>query len=72
MSKADKFLKKLQNGTISAKELETLLKQLGWSISNQKGSHVSWKYKDKRVTVATHGKEVPAYQIKQIKKALEE
>ena len=72
MSKADKLLTKLRNGSISAKELRTLLGQLGWILARQKGSHEQWLKNDKLITLATHSKEVKPYQMKQVLKALEE
>jgi predicted RNA binding protein YcfA (HicA-like mRNA interferase family) len=39
MSKTEKLLAKLKNGTISAQELRTLLGQLGWILARQKGFH---------------------------------
>ncbi len=72
MSKADKLLEKLRNGTISAREVRTLLGQLGWSLARQKGSHEQWLKNGKVLTLATHSKEVKPYQLKQIAKALEE
>lgn len=71
MSKIEKLLEKLKNETISASEVRTLLKKLGWALRNKVGSHEHWSLNDKRITIATHGKEIPFYQIRQIKKELE-
>lgn len=72
MSKTDKLLAKLQNGTISAHELRTLLGHLGWVLARQKGSHEQWLKNGKVITLATHSKDLKPYQIKQVPKALEE
>jgi predicted RNA binding protein YcfA (HicA-like mRNA interferase family) len=73
MSKTEKLLAKLVNGTISAAEAKTLLGQLGWlQAKSSGGSHEQWKKNGKVLTIATHTKELKPYQIKQIAKALEE
>ncbi len=72
MSKTDKLLEKLKNGTISAQELRTLLGKLGWILARQKGSHEQWLKNGKVITLATHSKDLKPYQIKQVSKALEE
>lgn len=72
MSKADKLLAKLRNGTISAQEVRTLLGQLGWVLARQKGSHEQWLKNGRVLTLATHSKELKPYQIKQVLKAMEE
>ena len=70
MSRTDKLLKKLQNGTISADELRTLLGQLGWLCPRQKGSHQHWRKNGQVITLATHSKDLKPYQIKQVRVAL--
>jgi predicted RNA binding protein YcfA (HicA-like mRNA interferase family) len=70
MSKLTKLKEKLNNGTISAAEMRTLLKKLGWELRNQVGSHEHWVLGEKRITIATHCKDLPKYQIKQIQEAL--
>jgi len=72
MSKTEKLLTKLKNGSISAKELRTLLGQLGWALARQKGSHEQWLKNGKLITLATHSKDLKPYQMKQVLKALEE
>jgi len=72
MSKTEKLLTKLKNGSISASELRTLLGKLGWELRNQVGSHEQWVCDDKRFTIATHGKDLPPYQVKMIRKILED
>lgn len=72
MSKTEKLLAKLKNGTISAQELRTLLGQLGWTLARQKGSHEQWLKNGNVITLATHSNELKPYQTKQVSKALEE
>ena len=73
MSKTDKLLEKLANGSISAAEARTLLGRLGWALAKSSGgSHEQWKKNGKVLTIATHTKELKRYQISQIAKALEE
>jgi predicted RNA binding protein YcfA (HicA-like mRNA interferase family) len=71
MSKIDKLLKKLNNETISADELRTLLKQLGWVLDRTRGSHEIWVKESKTYVLATHKKELKPYLIKQAKVTLE-
>lgn len=71
MSKSDKLIQKLKNRTIKASEARTLLKQSGWKIKNQVGSHEQWVSGNKRLTIATHTKEIKPYLMKQIEEALE-
>ena len=71
MSKIDKLLDKLINETISAKELRTLLKMKSFYLARTTGSHEHWRGLGSEViTLATHSKEVPRYQIKQVKKII--
>jgi predicted RNA binding protein YcfA (HicA-like mRNA interferase family) len=71
MSKTDKFLAKLKNGTISAAEARTLLNKMGWSSIRTKGSHEHFGKDGKVITLSPHSKELKRYQIKQIQEALE-
>jgi predicted RNA binding protein YcfA (HicA-like mRNA interferase family) len=72
MSKTQKLLEKLRNGTISASELRTLMKQLGWKLVRTKGSHEQWVGpQNEKFTLATHSKELKPYQIKEFRKLSE-
>lgn len=71
MSKAEKLLEKLKDGTISASELRTLLKQFGWILARTKGSHEHWRKGGKVITLATHSKDLKPYQIRQVRTAVE-
>ena len=67
MSKREKLLEKLRAETISADELVTLLKQLGYSRRQRGTSHQHWSLDGKTVTLSPHGKDLKRYQIKQAK-----
>jgi len=65
MSKTDRLLEKLNNKTISASELYTLLRRLGFVLDRQRGSHQCWKKGSKVLILSPHGNELKPYQIKQ-------
>lgn len=71
VSKKEKLIKKLQKGTIKAKDLKALLLLSGANLDRIKGSHEQWIFNDKRLTLATHRKELDFYQIKQAKEFLD-
>ena len=71
MSKQDKLIAKLKNGSISASELRTLLKKLGWVLDRSRGSHEIWAKESKTYVLATHTNELKPYLIKQAIEALE-
>lgn len=68
----DKRIEKLKSLSVSKKELEGLLRKFGFEISGGKGSHTKWTRLPENdvLTIATHTKEVPRYQLKQVIKAL--
>lgn len=73
MASIEKLITKLKEHTIKKKELETVLKRFGFSEHGGKGSHKVWghsQYADIHIVIATHSKEVPQYQIRQIEKSL--
>ena len=75
MGKTEKLIAKLQNGTIKADELRVLLKRLGYSLANTKGSHEQWvnldaSYPRSHFTLATHSQELKPYQVKEAQKKL--
>lgn len=70
MSKADKLKQKLLNGSISGPELRTLIKSEGAILDRTKGSHEVWALGKKTLVLATHGKDLKPYQIKQAKEFL--
>ena len=71
MSKAEKLKEKLRNGNINAGELRTLMRQLGWELKRQKGSHEQWKSPSgSRLTLATHDKALKNYQIREAREKM--
>ena len=70
MSKTDKLIEKLNNGTIDGRELLTLLKRLGWYPLRQVGSHQTWSNGDQSITVIVGRIDLKPYQIKEAKKLL--
>ncbi len=70
MSKKDKLIIKLQNGTIKGRELEALLRQLGWYQLRQVGSHQTWSNGEKMLVLIAGRMDLKPYQIKEAKKAL--
>jgi predicted RNA binding protein YcfA (HicA-like mRNA interferase family) len=73
MSTTEKLLEKLNNGSISAKELRTLLGKLNWFLDRTKGSHEQWIGPQKqRMTIATHSKDLKSYQIKEAQQKIKQ
>lgn len=70
MSKIEKLVKKLNNKTINAKELRALMIALGAELKGTRGSHERWYFNSRRYVLATHGKDLKEYQIKQAKEFL--
>lgn len=52
--------------------MENLLRKFGFERSGGKGSHEKWVRlpEDHIIVLATHGKEIPQYQIRQVIAAL--
>lgn len=73
MVATQKLIDKLANQSIKKSELETLLAHLGFVKLRGKGSHEVWghnEYADVHIVIATHNKEVPRYQLRQIENSL--
>ncbi len=73
MSATEKLIQKLLNQTIKKQELETLLSRFGFVCVGGKGSHHVWGHRnftDLHIVIASHSKEVPFYQLRQIEKSL--
>jgi predicted RNA binding protein YcfA (HicA-like mRNA interferase family) len=70
MSKTEKLLTKLKNGSLDGLELITLLKRLGWYPLRQVGSHQTWSNGIKSLTVIAGRVDLKPYQIKEAKKLL--
>lgn len=73
MASTDKLILKLKNRSLKKSELETLFERLGFKKLRGKGSHEVWGKKevqDLHFVIATHSKEIPSYQLKQIENSL--
>ncbi len=70
MSRTEKLKQKLQNGTITGPELETLLGKLGWTRSRTKGSHTTWTNGSANMTLVEGRKDLKPYQIKMAQQML--
>ncbi|MBX7148715.1 type II toxin-antitoxin system HicA family toxin [bacterium] len=74
MGSAESLIEKLDRQNIKQSELETLLSRLGFIKIRGKGSHEVWghhQYPDIHIVIASHSKDVPSYQLRQIKKSLQ-
>lgn len=68
-----KLSDKLENETIKKNELETLLSRFGFKRYGGRGSHEVWghpDFSDLHIVIATHTKDLPRYQLRQIAKSL--
>lgn len=75
MSDLEEILEKIKRGDIlKLKEVEKVLNTWGYIRKPGKGSHQNWKHPHlpKILTIATHGKEVPRYIARELRKLLEE
>ena len=70
VSSTEKLKAKLNNGSIDARELRTLLKKLEWALNRTKGSHEVWIKGAKTFILATHSKDLKPYQTKQAQNLL--
>lgn len=74
MNKREKLLTKAQRvpDGLLFDELETLLKQQGWELDRQKGSHRIWISPGKTVvSLQSNGKRAKGYPVKQVLRILE-
>ena len=75
MVATEKLVEKLLRQSIKKSELETLLTRLDFQKFHGKGSHEVWghkNYTDVHIVIATHTKDVPFYQLRQIEKSLKQ
>jgi predicted RNA binding protein YcfA (HicA-like mRNA interferase family) len=71
MTSSGKLRTKLQQGSkLSCQEVRRLLKDLGYRLARQKGSHEQWVYRGSTFTLACHGKDCPQYLLEEIKKLI--
>ena len=72
MAKIDKLKVKLKKGSrLSFSEVRTLLKDLGYQLKRQRGSHEQWVKGGKTFTLPFHGKDVPHYILDSLNRLLE-
>lgn len=72
MAAYDKLIQKLFRGTrLSYQEVRKILKNLGYRLARQKGSHEQWVKEGRTFTLASHSKEVPFYILDALKKVIE-
>ena len=70
-----KVIEKIRRGEpLKLSEAEMILKTWGYIYRPGKGSHQNWKHpsKPKILTIAVHGKELPRYITRILKKLMEE
>ncbi len=75
MSEIERICEKIRRGEVlKVKEVETILKHWGYIHRSGKGSHQNWKHpsQPKILTIAVHGKELPRYITRELKKLMEE
>jgi predicted RNA binding protein YcfA (HicA-like mRNA interferase family) len=73
MTARDKLKSKLRQGArLSTQEVRALLKDGGYTLARQKGSHEQWVNHGATFTLACHGKEVPHYILDALKKIIGE
>ena len=64
--------KLLRGSRLNCQEVRTLLKELGYELARQKGSHEQWVKEGRTFTLAAHDKEAPIYILDALKTLLEE
>jgi hypothetical protein len=65
VSKKQKLIEKLFRGSIDGNELRTLMKQMNWCLDRTTSSHEIWAHEEKTLVLATHGKDLKKYQIRE-------
>jgi len=73
MANAKKLKGKLRQGSrLSCQEVRILLKDLGYVLARQKGSHEQWVKEGRTFTLAAHSKEAPFYLMDALIRLMEE
>jgi len=75
MSEIERIEERIRRGEVlKTKEVETILGHWGYIYRSGKGSHQNWKHPRKPMilTIAVHGKELPRYITRQLRKLMEE
>lgn len=75
VTEIDRICERIRKGEIlKVKEAESILRHWKFIKRPGKGSHRNWKHpnKPKILTIAVHGKELPRYITRELKKIMEE
>ena len=73
MTATEKLKEKLRRGgRLSCQEVRKLLRELGFALARQKGSHEQWIRAGRTFTLACHGKDAPHYILDALRRLLEE
>ncbi len=70
VTRTEKLKERLELKSITASELRTLLNKEGAVLDRTRGSHEVWKFEGRRLILATHGKDLKAYQMKEAEEFL--
>lgn len=65
-------VKLLRGSRLSCQEVRALLRELGYELARQKGSHEQWVKEGRTFTLAAHTKEAPFYILDALRALLEE
>jgi len=69
----EKLKEKLRrDGRLSCQEVRKLLRDLGYELARQKGSHEQWVRQGRTFTLVCHGKDAPHYILDALQKLMEE
>jgi predicted RNA binding protein YcfA (HicA-like mRNA interferase family) len=73
MTASEKLKEKLRRGgRLSCQGVRKLLRDLGYELARQKGSHEQWVRQGRTFTLASHGKDAPHYVLDALQKLMEE
>ena len=64
--------KLFQGSRLKCNEVRVLLKELGYVLARQKGSHEQWVKEGRTFTLASHEKDTPYYVVDAVRKLMEE
>jgi len=72
MSTIEKLKTRLAQGTrLTCAEVRILLRFLGYSLAQQRGSHEQWVRKGRTFALAAHGKDAPHYILDDLRNLME-
>ena len=67
-----KLLDAQEHRRFTGADNEHILRELGYELARQRGSHEQWLKDGRTFTLACHGKEAPHYILDALRKLLEE